>query len=61
MHRQIFNDNEGNKAIDVFLDTHQMSHEIDFTGRLEIDSPTVPLPGLLLQKLQIVQTNEKEI
>jgi hypothetical protein len=61
MHRQIFNDKEGNKAIDVFLDKLQMSHVIDFTGRLGIDSPTVPLAELLLQKLQIVQTNEKDI
>lgn len=60
MHRQIFNDKEGNKAIDVFLDKLQMSHVIDFTGRLEIDSPTVPLAELLMQKLQIVQTNEKD-
>ncbi|MGA3110033.1 MAG: hypothetical protein ABSD99_11410, partial [Candidatus Bathyarchaeia archaeon] len=48
MHRQIFNDKEGNKAIDVFLDKLQMSHVIDFTGRLEVDSPTVPLAELLL-------------
>ncbi len=61
MHRQIFNDKEGNKAIDVFLDKLQMSHVIDFTGRLEVDSPTVPLAELLMQKLQIVQTNEKDI
>lgn len=61
MHRQIFNDKGGKKAIDVFLDKLQMSHVIDFTERLEIDSPTVPLAELLLQKLQIVQTNEKDI
>jgi len=61
MHRQIFNDKEGHKAIDVFLDKLQMSHVIDFGGRLEVDSPTVPLAELLLQKLQIVQTNEKDI
>ncbi len=61
MHRQIFNDKEGNRAIDVFLDKLQMSHVIDFTGRLQVDSPTVPLAELLLQKLQIVQTNEKDI
>jgi hypothetical protein len=38
-----------------------MSYEIYFTGRLEIDSPTVPLAGLLLEKLQVLQTNEKDI
>jgi hypothetical protein len=60
-HRQIFNDKEGNKAIDVFLDKLEMCHVIDYKNRLEVDSPTVPLAELLLQKLQIVQTNEKDI
>jgi hypothetical protein len=60
-HRQIFNDKDGNKAIDVFLDKLEMCHVIDFKDRLEVDSPTVPLAELLLQKLQIVQTNEKDI
>ncbi len=60
-HRQIFKDKEGNKAIDVFLDKLEMCHVIDYKNRLEVDSPTVPLAELLLQKLQIVQTNEKDI
>ena len=60
-HRQIFNDKEGNKAIDVFLGKLEMCHVIDYSDRLEIDSPTVPVADLLLQKLQIVQTNEKDI
>lgn len=59
--RQIFNDKEGNKAIDVFLDKLQMCHVIDYKDRLELDTPTVPLAELLLQKLQIVQTNEKDL
>jgi len=60
-YRQIFNDKEGNEAVDVFLDKLQMCHVIDFKGRLEVDSPTVPLAELLLQKLQIVEVNEKDI
>jgi hypothetical protein len=60
-HRQIFNDKEGNKAIDVFLGKFEMCHVIDYENRLEEDSPTVPVADLLLQKLQIVQTNEKDI
>lgn len=59
--RQIFNDKEGNKAVDVFLGKLEMCHVIDFAGRLEVDTPTVPLAELLLQKLQVVQTNEKDI
>jgi len=60
-HRQIFNDKQGNKAIDVFLGKFEMCHVIDYEHRLEADSPTVPVADLLLQKLQIVQTNEKDI
>jgi hypothetical protein len=60
-HRQIFNDKEGNKAIDVFLGKLEMCHVIDYSDRLDIDSPTVPVAELLLQKLQIAQTNEKDI
>ena len=60
IHRQIFNDEEGNRAIEIFLDKLQMSHVIDFAGRLVIHSPTIPLADLLLlQKLQIVQTQER--
>lgn len=59
-YRQIFNDAEGNKAIDVFLDILPMCHVIDFRGRLEVDQPTVPPAELFLLKAQIVQMNEKD-
>lgn len=60
-YRQIFNDKEGREAVDVFLDKLEMCHKIDFRGRLEVDTPTVPLAELLMQKLQIVQLNDKDI
>jgi hypothetical protein len=60
-HRQIFNDKDGNKAVDVFLGKLEMCHVIDFENRLEVDSPTIPLAELFLQKLQIVQLNEKDL
>ncbi len=47
--------------IDVFLDTFPMCHELNFVGRLEQDVYTVPLPDLLLSKLQVVQLNEKDV
>jgi len=59
-HRQIFNDSEGNKAIDVFLDKLPMCHVIDFEDRLEVDNPTIPVAELFLQKAQIVEMNEKD-
>lgn len=46
---------------DVFCDKLNMSHVIDFTGRLEQDYPTIPLADLLLEKMQIVRINEKDI
>ena len=59
-HRQIFNDAEGNKAIDVFFDKLPMCHVISFEDRLEIDYPTVPVTELFLQKAQIHEINEKD-
>lgn len=47
--------------IDVFLDELKMSHTIVFKDRLKLDSPTIPLIDLLLEKMQIVQINEKDI
>jgi hypothetical protein len=46
---------------DVFCDKLNMSHVIDFTGRLEQDYPTIPLADLLLEKMQIARINEKDI
>jgi len=47
--------------IEVFLDELDMNHKISFKGRLEADTPTIPLAELLLEKLQIVKINEKDI
>ena len=47
--------------IDVFLDVFPMCHELNFVGRLEKDTYTVPLPDMLLSKLQVVQLNEKDV
>ena len=46
---------------DIFLDRLRFCHEIDFRGRLELDSPTIPLIDLLLEKLQIVEINRKDL
>ena len=47
--------------VDVFYDRLDMCHNLDFKGRLELDSPTIPLADLLLEKMQIVKINEKDI
>ncbi len=47
--------------VEVFFDKLEMNHTINFNKRLEVDSPTLPPAELLLQKLQIVNINEKDI
>lgn len=47
--------------LDVFLDKLEFSHTINWNGRLEVDELTIPLAEMLLQKMQIVQINEKDL
>lgn len=53
--------NRNGTHVDVFCDRLSMSHVIEFKGRLEQDYPTIPLADLLLEKMQIVKINEKDI
>ena len=58
----LFHQSARNKLhCDVFFDKLEFCHEIPFKGRLEVDEPTVPLAELLLEKMQIVKINEKDI
>jgi len=59
--RRIFYDKQMGFSVDVFLDKLEMCHDIDFRGRLEVDYPTIPLAEMLLEKLQIIQINEKDV
>jgi len=47
--------------IDVFLDKLEFCHTVLWKGRLELDPETIPLAELLLQKMQIVEINEKDL
>jgi hypothetical protein len=68
---EVFIVSEGQRAIhenpasglhlDVFYERLDFCHAIHWAGRLEVDSPTIPLAELLLEKMQIVQINEKDI
>lgn len=51
---------DGGRA-DVFLDVFEMCHRIDLERRMEVDPVTIPLADLLATKLQIIETNEKDI
>jgi hypothetical protein len=47
--------------LDVFLDKLAFCHMIPWKGRLESHEATIPLAEMLMQKMQIVQINEKDI
>jgi hypothetical protein len=69
--REVFIVSEGNRAIferpdaglhiDVFYEKLDFSHIISWKDRLEVDYPSIPLAEMLLEKMQIVQINEKDI
>jgi len=69
--REVFIVSEGDRAIfekaeigihlDVFYEKLAFSHVIYWNNRLEVDNPSIPLAELLLEKMQIVQINEKDI
>jgi hypothetical protein len=59
--RMIFHDPAFGRHIDVFFNALEFCHPISFVGRLEIEQYTLPLAELLLEKMQIVQINEKDL
>ena len=59
--RLIFNNPSIPLHVDVFMDKLDFCHPISWKGRLEVDDPTIPLAELLLEKMQIVKINEKDI
>jgi hypothetical protein len=60
--REIYVDPRGARHnVDVFYDKLDFCHPIEFKGRLELDSPTIPLSDIVLEKLQIVEINEKDL
>lgn len=59
--RLIFDDPANKRYVDVFFDQLDMSHTVSFSGRLELEHPTITLTDLLLEKVQIEQLNEKDV
>ena len=59
--RRIYNHPSKNIHVDVFLDDLAMCHTIHFDHRLQMDSPTIPLAELVLEKTQIVKLADKDI
>ena len=48
------------RRLDVFLDRFEMCHQLDLRDRLGLEPPTLPLADLLLTKLQVVETTDKD-
>ena len=60
-HKRLIWDNKSNGIhIDIFLDKLEMNHDIPFKDRLGLDELTISLADMLLEKMQIVQVNEKD-
>jgi hypothetical protein len=59
--RAAYLDPQGKYHADVFFDKLEMCHTIDLKNRLEVDFPTIPLAELIMEKMQIVQINEKDL
>ncbi len=60
--RQIYFHPKGWFFVDVFYDKLlAANHPLDFRGRLELDSPTITPTDMLLEKLQIVFPDEKDV
>jgi hypothetical protein len=59
--RMVFEHLDTHLHLDVFLDKLEFSHTIWWKGRLEVDEVTIPLAELLLEKMQILEINEKDL
>ncbi len=59
--RLFFWDGINGRQVDVFLDTFEMCHRLDLSERVRLPGDTLPLADLLLTKLQVVETNEKDL
>jgi len=61
-HRRLIWDNKSNGLhVDIFFDKLEMNHDISFEGRLEKEELTISLIDMLLEKMQIVHINEKDV
>lgn len=59
--RAIFENASIGIHVDVFYEKLDFCHLIRWNDRLEVDMPTIPLAEMLLEKMQIVKINEKDI
>ncbi|HET8814708.1 MAG TPA: hypothetical protein VFM51_07100 [Solirubrobacterales bacterium] len=61
-HRRLcFWDEVNQRQVDVFVDEANLCHRIDLKKRIELVPLTVSVTDLTLLKLQVVETNEKDL
>jgi len=59
--RLFFIDQQNKREADIFLDAIEMCHRLDLRDRALIHDRTITPADLLLSKLQVVKTNEKDL
>jgi hypothetical protein len=59
--RYAFSDPESKMVVDVFFDELFFCHPIPLRDRLALDFPTITPTDLLLEKMQIVEINPKDV
>ncbi len=59
--RMVFENPANGLHVDIFVDRLDFCHTVYWKDRLEKDRPTIPLAEMVLEKLQIVKINEKDI
>jgi hypothetical protein len=59
--RLLYYDDLHSRQVDIFVAVFAMCHAIPLEGRLLLAENTIPLPELLLTKLQVVELNDKDL
>jgi hypothetical protein len=59
--RLLFADPVNERPLDVIVDVFAMCHSMDLRPRLRLPGSTLPTADLLLMKLQVVETNERDL
>lgn len=59
--RLLFDDPVNGRPVDVIVDQFAMCHSLDLRPRLRLEGATLPTADLLLMKLQVIETNERDL
>jgi hypothetical protein len=59
--RLLFADPVNRRPLDVIVDSFEMCHSLDLRTRIGLEDTTLPTADLLLMKLQVVETNERDL